>query len=86
MAEVQIEEMFRSDRNRSRDYQTSRGRQCRAKEANKTTRRSARRSVVKNSLTGPTLLEMFGNATYQGLARRMAGKAEEHIKIRTTSY
>src|SRR5216683_3308403 len=62
MVEVQIAEMFGSDRNRSRDYQTSRGRRCRAKEANKTTRRSARSSVVENSLTEPTLLEMSGNA------------------------
>jgi len=31
MVEVQIEEMFRSDRNRSRDYQTSRGRRCRGR-------------------------------------------------------
>ena len=31
-----------------------------SQEANKTTRRSARRSVVENSLTEPTLLEMSG--------------------------
>jgi len=34
---------------------TSRGRRCSAKEANQTTRRSARRGVVENSLTEPTL-------------------------------
>ena len=38
-----------------------------SQEANKTTRRSARRSVVENSLTEPTLLEMSGNATNQEL-------------------
>jgi len=37
------------------------------KKTNKTTRRSARRSVVEKSLTGPTLLEMSGNPTYREL-------------------
>ena len=36
-------------------------------QANKTTLRSARRSVVEKSLTGPTLLEMSGYPTYQEL-------------------
>ena len=33
MVEDLIEEMFRSDRNRPRDYETSRGRRCRANES-----------------------------------------------------
>jgi hypothetical protein len=36
-------------------------------EANQTTLGTERRSVVKKSLTGPTLLEMSGNATYRDL-------------------
>ena len=39
-----------------------------SQEANKTTRRSARRSVVENSLTEPTLLEMSGNPTNRELS------------------
>jgi hypothetical protein len=34
-------------------------------QTNKTTLRSARRSVVENSLTGPTLLEMSGYGVSQ---------------------
>jgi hypothetical protein len=60
MVEVLIEEMSRSDRSRPRDYETSRGRRCRANKTNKTTLRSERRSALKNNLTGPTLLEMSG--------------------------
>ncbi len=36
-------------------------------ESGKTTLGSERRSVLKKSLTEPTLLEMSGNATYQDL-------------------
>jgi len=39
-------------------------------EANQTTLGTERRSVVKKSLTGPTLLEMSGYPTYQDLAGR----------------
>jgi len=46
---------------------TSRGRRCeKFTKANKTTPRSARRSVVENSLTGPTLLEMCGVEVWRG--------------------
>jgi len=38
------------------------------KETTKTTLRSGWRGVVKNDLTGPTLLEISDNATYQALA------------------
>jgi len=41
-------------------------------EANQTTLGTERRSVVKKSLTGPTLLEMSGNATDQDLPMRVA--------------
>ena len=40
----------------------------RSKKTNKTTLRSEWRSVLKKSLTEPTLLEMSGNPTYQDLA------------------
>ena len=36
-------------------------------QTNKTTLGSARRSVVENSLTGPTLLEMSGYRVYEDL-------------------
>ena len=36
-------------------------------ETNKTTPGSERRSLLKNCLTGPTLLEMSGFPTYQEL-------------------
>jgi hypothetical protein len=39
-----------------------------SKKANKATLRSEWRSVLKKSLTEPTLLEMSGNPTYQDLA------------------
>jgi hypothetical protein len=54
---------------------TSRGRQCRVKEANEITRRSARRSVVENSLTEPTVLEMSGYrvSRYQSTPDRNSG-------------
>ena len=39
----------------------------RAKQTTKTTLRSDRRSLLKNYLTEPTLLEMSGNATYRDL-------------------
>lgn len=60
VVEVWIEEMFRSGRNQPRDYKTSRGRRGGTNEVNKTTLRSARRSLFKKDLTGPTLLEMSG--------------------------
>jgi hypothetical protein len=37
-------------------------------EQKKTTHRSEGRSLLKKDLTGPTLLEMSGNPTYQELA------------------
>jgi hypothetical protein len=59
---VLIEEMFRSDRNRPRDYETSRGRRCTGRRrTRKTTLRSGWTSTLKKDLTGPTLLEMSGN-------------------------
>ena len=38
-------------------------------QTNKTTLRSARRSVVENSLTGPTLVEMSGYPTLQNAVK-----------------
>jgi len=64
MVEVLIEEMSGSDWSRSRDYERAVVVNAEVNQTNKTTLRSARRSVVENSLTGPTLLEMSGT-TYQ---------------------
>ncbi len=63
MVEVRIEEMFRSDRNRPRDYERAVVVDAQDKEEQ---RRplfgSERRSMLKKCLTGPTLLEMSGNS------------------------
>jgi hypothetical protein len=40
----------------------------RSEKAKQGTPRSERRTVLKKALTGPTLLEMSGNPTYQDLA------------------
>ena len=42
-------------------------------ESGKTTLGSERRSVLKKSLTEPTLLEMSGNPTYPALAVTFSG-------------
>ncbi len=60
MVEVLIEEMFRSDRNRPRDYERAVVVDAEASETRKTTPGSERRSLFKKDLTGPTLLEMSG--------------------------
>jgi hypothetical protein len=60
VVEVLIEEMFRSDRNRSKDYERAVVVEAEVKRNTKTTLRSERRSLLKKSLTGPTLLEMSG--------------------------
>ena len=66
--------MFRSDRNRSRDYQTSRGRRSRGqRRTRKTTLRSERRSLLKKDLTEPTLLEMSDKRVNQELACPVLG-------------
>jgi hypothetical protein len=67
VVEVLIEEMFRSDRNRSKDYERAVVVEAEVKRNTKTTLRSERRSLLKKSLTGPTLLEMSGNPTNQEL-------------------
>ena len=46
-------------------------------EANQTTLGSARRSVIKNNLTEPTLLEMSGNLTTQDLYVRVSTAAHK---------
>src|ERR1700732_1257302 len=58
-----------------------------AKENNKNTPRSEWRSVLKKSLTEPTLLEMSGNPTYQDLAsdlcyQRQSSVPAEVIELR----
>jgi len=60
VVEVPIEEMFRSDRNRSKDYERAVVVEAEVKRNTKTTLRSARRAALKKDLTGPTLLEMSG--------------------------
>jgi hypothetical protein len=45
-------------------------------EANQTTLGTERRSVVKKSLTGPTLLEMSGNPTYREL-----GSSDDNFRV-----
>jgi hypothetical protein len=68
VVEVLIEEMFRSDRTDREITSEPWSSKQRSKETTKTTLRSERRSALKKSLTGPTLLEMSGNPTYQDLA------------------
>jgi hypothetical protein len=68
LVEVQIEEMFRSDRSRPIDYERAAVVDAEVKKTTKTTHRSGWRSLLKNDLTGPTLLEMSGyglTGTYQ---------------------
>ena len=67
MVEVLIAEMFGSDRNRPRDYERAVVVEAELTETNETTRRSERRSLFKNDLTGPTLLEMSGYRVNQDL-------------------
>ena len=50
-------------------------------QTNKTTLRSARRSVVENSLTGPTLLEMSGLRVNQALERLGSNASTEELSI-----
>src|SRR5882762_4497114 len=55
---------------------TSRGRRCeKSTKANKTTLRSEGRSTLKKNLTGPTLLEMSGNA--RGLIKQVESLRDE---------
>jgi hypothetical protein len=63
MVEVQIEEMFRSDRSRPKDYERAVVVEAEVNRTRKTTLRSERRSAFKKYLTGPTLLEMSDNPT-----------------------
>jgi hypothetical protein len=54
----------------------SRGRQCTGqRQTHKTTPGSERRNVVEKSLTGPTLLEMSGNATWPNFPMFLRGIA-----------
>jgi hypothetical protein len=79
MVEVVIEEMVGSDWSRSLDYKRAvvvdaekkEKERRRKKTKEKTSFRWKERSVFKNSLTGPTLLEMDGNGVYQDLGNRI---------------
>ena len=62
VVEILIEEMFRSGRNRPRDYETSVVVDAEFNKTNKATRTSEWRVVLKKSLTGSTLLEMSDKA------------------------
>jgi hypothetical protein len=67
LVEVLIEEMYGSDGSRPKDYERAVVVEPEANGTNKTTPGSGGRSLFKKNLTGPTLLEMSGNPTYQDL-------------------
>jgi hypothetical protein len=73
--EVLIEEMYGSDGSRPLDYERALVVDAEKKENGKERKRktllSEKRSVLKKSLTGPTLLEMSGNPTNRELARQV---------------
>jgi len=63
MVEVLIDEMSGSDRSRPKDYERAVVVSGQNPEQPKPLEEVAGRSLSKKDLTGPTLLEMSGNAT-----------------------
>src|ERR1700741_1356896 len=81
MVEVRIEEMFGSDRSRSKGYERAVVVEAASKETTKTTLRREGGSASKTYLTGPTLLEMSGKATSQALKHATAQNSELYSSL-----